>query len=598
MAGGPANLIMHMRADHLMEEDSVEAGPPQLACLRGNAGCAGDTLSCGASGSPRFSCNLSTVDEGESCSSMAALHLLDESLDLLAEEKGRRLSEADIRERALLDRLFACEPGLPGGTCWVAAGGSADAAHEQFAASLAAGMPEGLLYSLTEPHPGLRRHITVDAYAAAERAQRSAPAGDYGDGELSMDREDSCAHSFAASGLSSSAACMLHAHLQMPPSNGKEAGGQAGGLALALPPQPPQPQDQREQVHQRRSQRQKRAVQQMQSHSAVVSPPLKRACPSAGSQPVAPEASDGFVQPEGEEEAQHRPQRRQRVRSEARSRSPAAAAGSAASENHGGGSGRGTAASSGSYSSAAGSSGRGTGGSSGDGSGSGTGGGSSPGPGPGSSSGGDDSEEEDVKRQQGSDEGTAPIGRRRYTSEQLTLAVLEAEGCFDMRNTDAARHLGWKSKTILAKRARELGIVSWPYRTRHSAKEFLAGLQKWTAGSTPAEQAAVLRIARSLLEPYMTATTSAELPPKIEALRQQWYKLRNAEKEMKEEGHSWPDGASSAGISAAARASPLPCLAHASPSCPGEAAEARGAHAAGQPAPYMRVPAHGTGLCR
>lgn len=56
-----------------------------------------------------------------------------------------------------------------------------DSTHEQLAVSLAAGMPEGLLYALTAPHPGLGRHMTAGCYVAAERAPLGAgPAGDGG----------------------------------------------------------------------------------------------------------------------------------------------------------------------------------------------------------------------------------------------------------------------------------------------------------------------------------------------------------------------------------------------------------------------------------
>ena len=49
----------------------------------------------------------------------------------------------------------------------------------------------------------------------------------------------------------------------------------------------------------------------------------------------------------------------------------------------------------------------------------------------------------------GDDEETKPVGRRKYISTELTLEILEREGCFEMPQLQAAKHLGFSSATSL-----------------------------------------------------------------------------------------------------------------------------------------------------
>lgn len=44
-----------------------------------------------------------------------------------------------------------------------------------------------------------------------------------------------------------------------------------------------------------------------------------------------------------------------------------------------------------------------------------------------------------------------PMGQRKYVSSQITITILEQEGCFNMTQVDAARHLGFGSSTVLKK---------------------------------------------------------------------------------------------------------------------------------------------------
>lgn len=44
-----------------------------------------------------------------------------------------------------------------------------------------------------------------------------------------------------------------------------------------------------------------------------------------------------------------------------------------------------------------------------------------------------------------------PMGQRKYVSSQITISILEQEGCFNMTQVDAARHLGFGSSTVLKK---------------------------------------------------------------------------------------------------------------------------------------------------
>jgi hypothetical protein len=43
------------------------------------------------------------------------------------------------------------------------------------------------------------------------------------------------------------------------------------------------------------------------------------------------------------------------------------------------------------------------------------------------------------------------LGPRKYVSSQITVPILEQEGCFNMTQVDAARHLGFGSSTVLKK---------------------------------------------------------------------------------------------------------------------------------------------------
>jgi hypothetical protein len=49
------------------------------------------------------------------------------------------------------------------------------------------------------------------------------------------------------------------------------------------------------------------------------------------------------------------------------------------------------------------------------------------------------------------------LGPRKYVSSQITVPILEQEGCFNMTQVDAARHLGFGSSTVLKKASGRVG---------------------------------------------------------------------------------------------------------------------------------------------
>ncbi|KAI3437699.1 hypothetical protein D9Q98_000148 [Chlorella vulgaris] len=123
----------------------------------------------------------------------------------------------------------------------------------------------------------------------------------------------------------------------------------------------------------------------------------------------------------------------------------------------------------------------------------------------------------------------AELGPRKYVSSQITIPILEAEGCFNMTQVDAARHLGFGSSTVLKKVMRRLGIKQWPYRKRTSAKKITHSLEEYMRKyGDPAKVEAVLERVRMELAVYEASPTgSIPLRPELAALRQRLYKLDN-----------------------------------------------------------------------
>lgn len=127
------------------------------------------------------------------------------------------------------------------------------------------------------------------------------------------------------------------------------------------------------------------------------------------------------------------------------------------------------------------------------------------------------------------DKPPVPLGPRKYVSSQITISILEQEGCFNMTQVDAARHLGFGSSTVLKKVMRRLGIKQWPYRKRTSAKKITHSLEEYMRKyGDPAKVDAVLERVRMELAVYEASPTgSIPLRPELAALRQRLYKLDN-----------------------------------------------------------------------
>lgn len=72
-----------------------------------------------------------------------------------------------------------------------------------------------------------------------------------------------------------------------------------------------------------------------------------------------------------------------------------------------------------------------------------------------------------------------PVGKRKFTASEITLEILESEGCFDLDQLSAARRLGFTSPTTLKKEMARLGLSDWPYRTRATIAGIRKNLQRY-----------------------------------------------------------------------------------------------------------------------
>ncbi|KAL4433415.1 hypothetical protein ABPG77_010268 [Micractinium sp. CCAP 211/92] len=121
-----------------------------------------------------------------------------------------------------------------------------------------------------------------------------------------------------------------------------------------------------------------------------------------------------------------------------------------------------------------------------------------------------------------------PKGERKYTSSELSIAIFEAEGVFNMRLDDAARQLGFGSPTSIKKAMARLRITKWPNRTRETAKNILTGLEEYLKRYCDADTTtAVMDRANARLQPYLSCTTAIELSEDLRKLRQKVYKLKD-----------------------------------------------------------------------
>ncbi|PSC76547.1 RWP-RK transcription factor [Micractinium conductrix] len=143
--------------------------------------------------------------------------------------------------------------------------------------------------------------------------------------------------------------------------------------------------------------------------------------------------------------------------------------------------------------------------------------------------GGGEGGEQQRKRPKAPAKPPVPLGQRKYVSSHITVSILEQEGCFNMTQVDAARHLGFGSSTVLKKVMRRLGIKQWPYRKRTSAKKITCSLEEYMRKyGDPAKVDAVLERVRMELAVYEASPTGAiPLRPELAALRQRLYKLDN-----------------------------------------------------------------------
>lgn len=139
----------------------------------------------------------------------------------------------------------------------------------------------------------------------------------------------------------------------------------------------------------------------------------------------------------------------------------------------------------------------------------------------------------------------APLGPRRYVCSDITMEILEREGCFDMTEWDATRHLGFGSATVLKKLVLpRLGMKVWPYRKRATMKGIREGLEAYleTHGhhadqEKVADLLAKVRAAEQHVRDNPKVCT--DLSREMTALRQRLYKLKNEEKSGVLTGDKW-----------------------------------------------------------
>ncbi|PRW20564.1 RWP-RK domain-containing transcription factor isoform A [Chlorella sorokiniana] len=139
----------------------------------------------------------------------------------------------------------------------------------------------------------------------------------------------------------------------------------------------------------------------------------------------------------------------------------------------------------------------------------------------------------------------APLGPRRYVCSDITMEILEREGCFDMTEWDATRHLGFGSATVLKKLVLpRLGMKVWPYRKRATMKGIREGLEVYleTHGHhADQEKVAELLVQVRAAEQHVrdNPKVCTDLSKEMTALRQRLYKLKNEEKNGQLAGDKW-----------------------------------------------------------
>ncbi|KAL4451623.1 hypothetical protein ABPG75_007285 [Micractinium tetrahymenae] len=124
----------------------------------------------------------------------------------------------------------------------------------------------------------------------------------------------------------------------------------------------------------------------------------------------------------------------------------------------------------------------------------------------------------------------------RYRVKDVTLEILEQEGCFNMTQVEAARHLGFGSPTSIKAIMKRLGILKWPYRKKSTIGKMLGNMEEFVRRyCEPGIVEKVLLRAREAyqeLEVYEKCTTGAPPPlaEELRALRQKVYKLKDQDK--------------------------------------------------------------------
>lgn len=93
---------------------------------------------------------------------------------------------------------------------------------------------------------------------------------------------------------------------------------------------------------------------------------------------------------------------------------------------------------------------------------------------------------------------------RRLRTLQCCLGALATtpcrapQGCFDMTQARAARHLGFSSPTTLKKAMGRLGIKQWPNRKRSTVRNLIAGLEVRAPAAPAGAPRRMLRVRRAL----------------------------------------------------------------------------------------------------
>ncbi|KAL4433414.1 hypothetical protein ABPG77_010267 [Micractinium sp. CCAP 211/92] len=129
----------------------------------------------------------------------------------------------------------------------------------------------------------------------------------------------------------------------------------------------------------------------------------------------------------------------------------------------------------------------------------------------------------------------------RYRVKDVTLEVLQREGCFNMTQVEAARHLGFGSPTSIKAIMKRLGILKWPYRKKSTIGKMLGNMEEFVRRyCEPGIVDKVLQRAREAyreLEVYEKCTTGAPPPlaEELRALRQKVYKLKDQDKQGQSE---------------------------------------------------------------